>query len=125
MEHKVAFSVFIYKYLEPADVALPKGAIYRRYFAWLKTVCKIFYSSVLLYYQHISSQETRFLGVNLNGMINAKAPHTALAYHISSSQLDWKALGNVQVGLSELNSVFPLVWGTIRNTRSYFSAKVR
>jgi hypothetical protein len=76
-EHKVAFRIFVYKYLEPANVRMQvdKRDVYKRYFRWLET--------------HISSQKSRFLGVNVNGTINANAPHTSLIYQISSSEVDW------------------------------------
>jgi NADH:ubiquinone oxidoreductase subunit C len=101
-EHKVAFRIFVYKYLEPANVRMQvdKRDVYKRYFRWLET--------------HISSQKSRFLGVNVNGTINANAPHTSLIYQISSSEVDWKALVNVRVELKELNSVFSQVWPTVR-----------
>jgi len=85
---------------------LDKRDVYKRYFRWLET--------------HISSQKSRFLGVNVNGTINANAPHTSLIYQISSSEVDWKALVNVRVELKELNSVFSQVWPTVRHSRKYF-----
>jgi predicted phage-related endonuclease len=74
---------------------------------------------------HISSQESRFIGVNVNGRINANAPHGCLTYQISSYEVDWKALVNVRVELKELNTVFSQVWPTLRHSRKYLPVKVK